>query len=191
VIGLGAGALAAYSRPGDRYTFYEIDPVVVRIAEDERLFTFLADADGEIETIEGDGRLRLAEASSKAYDIIVLDAFSSDAVPAHLLTREALGLYLDKLADDGVLLFHVTNTYLDVRAVVAGAVHDHNLAGAARADTEEAGARPGDKRASEWVVAARDSATLAPLARDRWVPLERVPRVLWTDDFSDIISVVR
>jgi SAM-dependent methyltransferase len=193
IVGLGAGGLAAYNETGHRFVFYEIDPAVITIARDERLFGFLADAPGDIEVIEGDGRLRLAEAPPAAYDLIVLDAFSSDAVPAHLLTTQAMELYLKKLKPDGVLLFNVTNTYLDVRAVVAGGMLELRLAGLTRVDTDLGAAPPGDKELSEWVAGARTDAPLAPLAEDdRWRPITGLPRtVSWTDDFSDVISVLR
>ncbi|HEY7523487.1 MAG TPA: fused MFS/spermidine synthase [Candidatus Limnocylindrales bacterium] len=193
VIGLGAGGLAAYADEGQRYVFYEIDPAVIAIARDERLFTFLGEAPADVSVVEGDGRLRIAEAAPASYDVIVLDAFSSDAIPAHLVTREALGVYLDKLRPDGILLFNVSNSYLDVRAVVAGALVDHGLAGYSRTDSDLSAAPPGDKETSEWVVAARDSGSLDAFASDpRWQAIENVDRrVLWTDDFSDILGVIR
>jgi SAM-dependent methyltransferase len=193
VIGLGAGGLAAYADEGQRYVFYEIDPAVIAIARDERLFTFLGEAPADVSVVEGDGRLRIAEAAPASYDVIALDAFSSDAIPAHLVTREALGVYLDKLRPDGILLFNVSNSYLDVRAVVAGALVDHGLAGYSRTDSDLSAAPPGDKETSEWVVAARDSGSLDAFASDpRWQAIENVDRrVLWTDDFSDILGVIR
>jgi SAM-dependent methyltransferase len=193
VIGLGAGGLAAYADAGQRYVFYEIDPAVIAIARDERLFTFLSEAPAEVSVVEGDGRLRIAEASPTSYDVIVLDAFSSDAIPAHLVTREAIGVYLDKLRPNGILLFNVSNSYLDVRAVVAGAVMSHGLTGYTRTDSDLQAAPPGDKETSEWVVAARDPSLLAAFAADsRWRAIDSVDRrVLWTDDFSDILGVIR
>jgi hypothetical protein len=192
-IGLGAGSLAAYARPADRFTFYEIDPVVIRIARDPALFTFLSDAMAPVEVIEGDGRLRIGEAPDASYDLIVLDAFSSDAVPAHLLTREAFGLYLSKLRPGGAILVHVTNTYLDLRSVVRGAAGALGLAGLAMEDRDLSNAGPGDKEASDWAIVAPEAATLAALAADpRWRPLDDGGRrVLWTDDFSDLLGVIR
>jgi SAM-dependent methyltransferase len=193
VVGLGAGGLAAYADAGERYDFYEIDPAVIAIAQDERLFSFLSEAPAEIRVIEGDGRLRIGEAADAGYELIVLDAFSSDAVPAHLLTREAVSLYLAKLRPGGVLLFNVTNTYLDVRSVVAGSAKALGLTGLTRSDTDLAAAPAGDKEISEWVVVARDPASLAAFAADpRWRPIDGLDRsVLWTDDFSDILGVIR
>jgi hypothetical protein len=193
IIGLGAGGLAAYNQAGQNYTFYEIDPVVIDIANDPALFTFLADAPGDVAVVEGDGRLEIAKAPDVSYDVIVLDAFSSDAVPAHLLTREAFDLYLSKLRPGGVLLANVTNTYLDVESVVVGAARANGLSGYARGDADLAGVPEGDKEVSAWVVMSRDPDALAFLADDkRWTPLEELgPGTLWTDDFSDILSVIR
>src|SRR5207244_3866864 len=111
-VGLGSGALAAYGRPGDRVTFYELDPAVARIASNPRWFTYLRDSRADVRIVVGDGRLELAAAPDHGYDLLVLDAFSSDSVPVHLLTREAVELYLSKLRPDGLVAFHVTNRYL-------------------------------------------------------------------------------
>src|SRR5205807_9996005 len=101
--GLGSGAVAAYGRAGDRYTFYEIDPAMARIASNPRYFTFLHDSKARVRIVIGDGRLELANAPPHSYDLIVLDAFSSDSVPVHLLTREAAELYLSKLRPGGLI----------------------------------------------------------------------------------------
>jgi SAM-dependent methyltransferase len=193
VIGLGAGGLAAYADAGQRYDFYEIDPAVISIARDPELFTFLSETPAEIRVVEGDGRLRIANAPAAGYDLIVLDAFSSDAIPAHLVTREAIALYREKLRPDGILLFNVTNSYLDVRAVVAGALGAESLTGFTRTDNDLSAAAPGDKETSEWVVATPDPTRLAAFANDpQWHPIEDVSRiVVWTDDFSDILGVIR
>ena len=193
IIGLGAGSLAAYGQAGQAFTFYEIDPVVIRIASDPTLFRFVRESDAQVSLVEGDGRLRIAEAPDASFDLIVLDAFSSDAVPAHIVTREAFELYLRKLRPNGLLLANVTNTYLDVRAVVAGGGQAAGLVGLARDDTDLTVAAPGLKEASSWIVLARDSADLGVLTTDpRWLPLDPVDRsVVWTDDFSDILSVLR
>ena len=118
VIGLGAGTLAAYSEPGERWTFFEIDPVVVEVARDR--FTYLGDARGEVNVVLGDGRLSLVAVPDGTFGLLVLDAFSSDAVPVHLLTREALALYLRKLAPGGLLAFHLSNRHLALAEIVAG-----------------------------------------------------------------------
>ena len=149
IIGLGAGGLAAYNQADQDYTFYEIDPVVIGIANDPSLFTFLSDAPGTIGVIEGDGRLEIAEAPDASYDVIVLDAFSSDAIPAHLVTREAFELYQSKLGPGGVLLANVSNAYLDVRSVVAAAARETGMTGFTRSDADLEGSGR-DKEISSW-----------------------------------------
>lgn len=191
-VGLGTGALAAYGRPGDRFTFYELDPAVARIASDPRYFTYLRDSRAAVRLELGDGRLRLAAARSAAYDLIVLDAFSSDSVPVHLLTREAVELYLEKLRPGGVLVFHVTNRYLDLEPVVAGVARSLGLAGLTQSHAVSAAEQRAGETASHWIVLARRRTVLGPLLRDsRWRTLENRPGLpAWTDQFSNILDVV-
>jgi hypothetical protein len=188
VVGLGVGTMAAYGRPGQRYTFYEIDPAVADIATDPALFTYLRDSDAEVAVVLGDGRLTLADSPDR-YGLIFLNAFTSDAVPVHLLTREAMTLYTDRLQPGGLLVYNVTNRYLDIQAVVGGVAADLGLGAIARWDDDwdEAAGR----YASHWVVVARDPADLGPLADDgRWYALEpQTAWPVWTDDFSNILSV--
>jgi len=192
VIGLGTGSLACYGEPGQRWTFYEIDPTVARVARDPRLFTFLRDCPPDIDVVLGDARLSLTRAPSHQMDLLVVDAFNSDAIPVHLLTRQALALYLDKLSPDGMIAVHITNRYLDLRPVLGDLARDAGLSGLVREDRDvpETDHLAG-KSASVWVVAARRPAALGRLGDDpRWRPLEAPakPRV-WTDDFSNIVSV--
>ncbi|HEU4597493.1 MAG TPA: fused MFS/spermidine synthase [Pyrinomonadaceae bacterium] len=193
VVGLGTGASAAYSKPGQRWTFYEIDPAIVRLAQDPKLFTYLSTcAAAPVETVVGDARLRLREAPAGHYGLIALDAFSSDAVPAHLLTREALELYLSKLAPGGLIAFHVSNRSLDLERVVGGLAQHAGLA--ARVFTDKEYEPSSGKEPSEWVVVARREQDLGALDGDvRWQPLDetRGGFVLWSDDFSDIVSVFK
>ncbi len=193
VIGLGAGSLAAYSGPGQTYTFFEIDPVVIEIANDPDLFTFLRGAGGQINVIEGDGRLRMASVPASSLDLVVLDAFSSDAIPAHIVTGEAFASYLQALRPSGLILANVSNAYLDVQSVVVGAARANGLLGFARTDTNLAGIPEGDKEISSWVVLSRDPGAIAFLADEPgWVTLDTLGTGrLWTDDFSDILSVIR
>jgi SAM-dependent methyltransferase len=193
LVGLGAGSLAAYGFDRQHDTFIEIDPVVIRIARDPNLFRFITDSPNRIDIVEADGRLWLQSVPDRSFDLIVLDAFSSDAVPAHLLTREAVSMYVAKLRPGGRLLFNVTNTYLDVQSVVAGAARALNLTGYWRHDGDLSVAPPGDKEVSEWVVLAPDPRSVADLAADsRWTPISQAPRtVTWTDDFSDILGVIK
>ncbi|MGH9258227.1 MAG: spermidine synthase [Vicinamibacterales bacterium] len=189
VIGLGTGALAAYATPNQQWTFYEIDPAVERVARTSRFFTYLEDCGAMCNVVLGDARLSLATAESGGYDAIVLDAFSSDAVPVHLLTRQALQLYLAKLSDDGILAFHISNRHLTLRPVVGALAGDLGLA--ARVQLH----RPSDTsrgRPSEWVVLARSEAQLGSLATDaRWERLSGDAHGAWTDDYSNILSVLR
>ena len=115
IVGLGSGALAAYGRAGDTFTYYEIDPAVARIASDPTLFSYLSDSAADTDIVLGDGRLSL-ERTDEIYDVMVLDAFSSDAIPVHLLTAQAVQEYLRHLRADGVLAIHISNRYFDLRA---------------------------------------------------------------------------
>jgi hypothetical protein len=193
VVGLGAGTVACYGRPGERWTFYEIDPLIARIARDPRFFTYLRDCPPTTDVVLGDARIALATAPDSAYDLIVLDAFSSDAIPTHLLTRESLALYLSKLARDGVIAIHVSNRYLNLIPVIAELALDARVAGSQGRDVSGAWRTQGMVSASVWVAVARRAATLGPLTRQPgWLPLPPAGDVrLWTDDFTDVLSVVR
>ncbi|MGH2351166.1 MAG: spermidine synthase, partial [Chloroflexota bacterium] len=135
VVGLGAGGLACYGAPGQRWYFYEIDPEVERIARDPQYFTFLRDCPPDVQVILGDARLSLTEAPPGAYHLIVLDAYSSDAIPIHLITREALAIYLDKLAAGGVLAFHISTRHLDLAPVLGRLARDAGLVCLVQEDT--------------------------------------------------------
>lgn len=189
VVGLGAGSIAAYGHAGQSITMYELDPAVVRIADNPRYFTYLRDTAATTRMVVGDGRLRIAVAPPKAYGLIALDAFSSDSIPVHLMTREAVELYLSKLRDDGLLLFHVTNHYLNLDRVLSGIAADEHLTGLIRRDgiTDPVTYRVH----SVWVALARSPATLAALrAIPGWVPLAPGGRA-WTDGYSNLVSVWR
>jgi hypothetical protein len=194
VIGLGAGSLACYRAPGQEWTFYELDPAVEQIARDPRYFTYLQDCAPESAVVLGDGRLSLVGAAAGAYDLIVLDAYSSDTVPVHLLTREALALYLEKLAPGGMLAFHISNEYLNLKPVVASLAEDAGLVCLFQDDfnvSAEDGAN--GKSPSQWVVIARQPEDLGLLTGDaRWRPLAAPPgTAVWTDSFSSVIDLIR
>lgn len=199
VVGLGAGTTATYSRAGEAWTFYEIDPAIVSIARDPSLFTYLSKCSAAPVAIElGDARLRLRDAQSNSYDLIVLDAFTSDAIPAHLMTREALALYLSKLAPGGMIAFHVSNRTLDLERVVGGIAADAGLSARVFADKESEESRKRDesigKDASTWVVVARRDEDLGVLASDaRWQTFDASGGrlVLWRDDFTNVVSVFK
>jgi hypothetical protein len=202
VVGLGTGTIAAYGRPGQRITFYEIDPAVVQIARNPKLFTYLADCRARVEVIVGDARLSLAQGSSDGnrddplphgqpprFDLLLVDAFSSDAIPVHLLTREALALYFRRLAVHGVLAVHISNRHLDLEPVLGNLAADAGLAGRVCNDRED---KTVGKFASQWVALARRAEDLGRLAHDqRWKPLATRPECrLWTDNYSNILDVL-
>jgi hypothetical protein len=189
VAGLGAGGLATYEQQGDHFTFYEIDPVVVRVATDPTLFTFLADMPTPASIVLGDARLSLRNVADGANDLLVMDAFSSDSPPAHLLTVEAIGDAMRTIAPDGLLVVHVSNRYYDLAPAVAGAAEALGLASLQRAyapstaDAERFLATP-----SSWVVLARTPADLATLATRGWVPITPVTPL--TDDNPDLLRLL-
>jgi spermidine synthase len=192
VVGLGTGATAAYARAVERWTFYEINPAVVGVARAPEYFSYLTNcARAPVAVTLGDARLQLARAPDAAYGLIVLDAFSSDAIPVHLMTAEALDLYLSKLAPGGLLAYHISNRSLDLHPVVAALARSRALVCRARDDT--AAQQPADKEGSQWAVCARRAEDLGALASDpRWYALTTdATRRVWTDDFSDIISVFK
>lgn len=200
VTGLGTGTMAAFTRPGDTMTIYEIDPLVRDMALEPTYFTYVADARKRGATIRiemGDARLRLEavrrERPAEKYDLILMDAFSSDAIPVHLLTREALAIYLDVLKPDGLLVFHISNRYLKLDGVVANLAADAKLVGLL-IDDPFAGESEGGIE-STLAVLARTPAAFGPLADDvHWTatPLETDPRVgVWTDDFHSLLAVFK
>jgi hypothetical protein len=190
IVGLGAGAVACYATPGQEFTFYEIDPLVERIARDPRYFTLLRDCSPEAPVVLGDARISLRNTPNHHIGMLVLDAFGADAIPIHLLTREAIQLYLEKLADHGILLFHVSNRYLDLRKVLGNIANDAGLVALVETDTTEIQA---GKLPSRWIVMARSKEDLGALAVDpRWIPLRGDPSArVWTDDFSSMLTVFK
>jgi hypothetical protein len=193
VVGLGIGDLAAYAKPGETWTFYEIDPAIARVAQDPRYFTFLADAfpDRRGLVIEvGDARLSLDRAAPGGFDILVLDAFSSDSIPAHLLTREAFALYLEKLAPSGVIFANVSNRFLDLAPLVAAVATQSGLVAQVRLDDEvgEELASAG-KLPSRWMTMARSAADLAFLPQTGWREAKPGGRA-WTDDRSSLLPLL-
>lgn len=193
LVGLGAGTTACYGREGEQWTFYEIDPLVARIARTPSLFTYLRDCPPETTIELGDARLSLARAPDNEFDLIVLDAFSSDAIPAHLLTQEALAMYLSKLRDDGAIAFHISNRYLDLRPVLIALANDARIPGAVGDQAASDEDRVRLYYSSRWIVLAKRPSTLGELVRrEDWSPLPSEPAGrLWTDDFSDILSVMK
>jgi hypothetical protein len=214
VLGLGIGTLAAYAEPGDEWTFFELDPTVVDWAS--RYFSYLrwAQARAQVQVILGDARLSLKGIPEGSYDLMVMDAFSSDAVPVHLLTQEALALYLSKLKPQGWLLFNITNRHLDLAPVLAGLAGSLQLHAWHQAhrdlspEQRQAGLAP-----SHWVLLSLRDAKATPIERTATVLAERSPLAknpkamqepdpwqpllpqagdpVWRDDFSNLLQVIR
>jgi hypothetical protein len=191
VVGLGAGAMACYAKATQRWDFFELDPEVVSIAKNPDYFTYVRHCAPTARMIIGDARLSLDQTADGTYDLIVLDAFSSDAVPTHLLTKEALQLYLAKLKPGGRLAFHITNRHLDMSRVLATLAHDMRLAGLIQR-FQPTVPEP-QIVATDWVVMAREENTLNALKQSRLGQWRMLPLTFgmrpWTDDFTNIISV--
>jgi hypothetical protein len=210
IMGLGAGTLAAYGREGDRYQFYEIDPDVIRVARDDGYFSYLADSRAAIQIVAGDARLslkrQLREGGSQNFDLLIMDAFSSDSVPVHLITLEAMELYVRHLKPNGVLVVHISNVNLDLSPLVfrlaaelgMRAVRIANLAFPRR-----------QQSSAEWMILSEDAAyieSFPPIAEQIRTILKAKPKALtvtypeklnltdaplWTDDYSDLFSVLK
>ena len=192
VIGLGIGSLAAYQEGEQRWTFYEIDPAVEHIARNATFFSFLSGCAAHCDVVIGDARLSLARAPEAQYGIIVLDAFSSDAIPIHLITRQAVELYLSRVIPGGAVVFHISNRHLDLQPVLAKIAQELGLVARIRRDRVSDQEADRGKTGSDWVVMARNAADLGALATgEKWTATEVKPRVrAWTDDFSNILSVL-
>ena len=192
IIGLGTGAAVSYSKPNEQWTFYEINPAVVSVARSREYFSYLSDcAAAPVDIALGDARLKLHGAPDRAYDLLVLDAFSSDAIPVHLMTQQALDLYLSKLAPHGMILFHISNRNLDLSGVVADLARSRDLSALSLLDLSSP--TPNGKDPSHWVVLARSSAEFGNLANDPQArPLiSKGVENVWTDDFSNILGVFK
>jgi SAM-dependent methyltransferase len=187
VIGLGAGTIASYGSKGDVYRFYEINPGVLTIAQ--RDFTYLKDSEATVELALGDARLSLEREAPQDFDVLAIDAFSSDAIPVHLITREAVEVYLRHMKPDGVIAFHVTNRYLNLVPVVEGIAHELDLHALWIYDTGEAELG----NASSWVLLAKDPHWLDdPHLVDPSVPIDmRRNWRVWTDDFNNLVQVFK
>ncbi|WP_034158233.1 spermidine synthase [Sphingomonas sp. ERG5] len=193
VVGLGAGTLACYAQPGQDWRFYEIDPVVVHIARDTGQFSFLSRCLPNPKIVIGDARLNLLAEPTGGLDILALDAFSSDSVPMHLMTREAFDTYGRVLAHDGVLLVHISNRFLNLEPVVSSAAVAGGWSAAKLVYFPGAGADQAES-ASAWIALSRDPGTIATLKRRdaAWAPVPRYPRFTpWSDDYSTILPLLK
>jgi hypothetical protein len=190
-IGLGTGALAAYGDQDASVTFYEINPAVERMARDPELFTYLDDCKKrwcDLDVVLGDGRLRLADAED-SYDLIVVDAFNSDAIPIHLITLEALKLYVEHLTQGGIVAYHISNRYVNLEPVLLEQAKELGLGYALR--TDEGNDETGEG-ASTWVILAADYGVYEHIVKDEaWRGLEEKPGVgLWTDDYANVAATL-
>jgi hypothetical protein len=192
VVGLGTGTFACFSEPGDSFKFYEIDASVEKLARDSGRFHYLAQCAPDIPVVLGDARLTLAESPDR-YDLIVLDAFSSDAIPIHLMTREAMGTYVAKLAPGGIVMMHISNRHLELGSVVAGIAHANGLV--SRVNNRSARDDEDDAKyvfTSNVVISAREEKDFGQLLEDKdWTELNiDANQRIWTDDYSNIVGAI-
>lgn len=202
IVGLGAGTLACYRKPGQQWTIFEIDPVMVDIARDPAKFTFLSDCAGDSPIVIGDARLKIAEQPAGRFDILVIDAFSSDAIPLHLLTKEAIGIYQRALKPDGILLIHISNRFFGLEPVLAEEARARGWSSAIRLDPGPPEYGIDDLTGSNWVALTATAARMQQLTgglrpRDAaredgaWVPLTARPGFQrWTDDYASTLPVL-
>jgi len=188
VVGLGTGTIAAYGSPSRHITFFDVDPQVVDIARN--FFTFIRRCGNDCNVIVGDGRLSIQAQPDREFDLLVLDAFNSDSIPAHLVSREAVRMYMSKLKPAGVLLFHVSNRYLDVERLATVVALDEGLPAFVRHDDDE---EPTGKAASDYVAAVRRAEDLSDIPhKEAWEQVEKPTDIkAWTDDYSNMMSVIR
>jgi hypothetical protein len=182
LVGLGAGTLAAYGRAGDTFRFYEINPAVIQASA---AFDFLRNSAATIDVRPGDGRLMLAREAPRSFDVLVLDAFSDDAIPVHLLTKQAFAMYFDRLRRDGLLLIHLTNRYIDLTAEIEALAADSGK----RALFIDSARDP--ERGIEfanWAIVTDNREILGSLERFARVPSQRRVRV-WTDEYSSLMQL--
>ena len=194
-IGLGVGSLASYARPGDAWTFFELNPRDIDIAK--KYFTYLSSvpSTATVAIEEGDARLRLREGPAARFDLLVLDAFSSDAIPLHLVTREALVIYRRALSPDGILLAHISNRHVRLEPIFAALANDAGMLAIGRIDREVTPAeKEAEKTPSHWVVLSTSDAALSAIqAKNKdWHRLTPPPKQkVWTDDFADVLGAMR
>ena len=188
IVGLGTGTLASYGRPGDHYKIYEINPNVIQIAGTQ--FDFLRNSAARIEIVPGDARLSLEREPRQNFNVLVVDAFSGDAIPVHLLTREAFQLYLRDLAPRGILAVHISNKFLDLVPVVEAAARDLGISW--KIVVNEAN-KEQEILASSWMLLSADGHTLADAHFPEITFFEKQPRDLrvWTDDYSNLLRILK
>ena len=187
VIGLGTGTLAAWGKAGDNYRFYEINPQVIEVAQSE--FTYLKDSKATVETVLADARLSLERETPRNFDVLVIDAFSSDSIPVHLVTDEAMTVYLKHLSPGGVIAFHVTNRFLKLAPVVKKIADKHGLFTALVVDDAE----ESSFSKTDWLLVTRNKGLLDNEAlATKTTPIDDIPGLkLWTDDFSSLYQILK
>ncbi|QJQ32203.1 fused MFS/spermidine synthase [Sphingomonas lacunae] len=200
VVGLGTGTLACYRRPGQQWTFFEIDPAMVEIARDSGKFSFMPRCAQGVPILLGDARLKLLEVPQHSYNLLAIDAFSSDAIPLHLLTREAFGVYQRAITPDGVVLVHISNRYIDLEPVLNALVQQDGWHAMLRHDEPSEQDEELARTGSIWVAMARDQAALDRLVtasaseaggRGSWQALDTSRKArLWTDDYASVLPLI-
>jgi hypothetical protein len=190
VIGLGAGTLTCASEPGESWKFFEIDQSMVDTARDPGYFTYIQNCEPDLNPVIGDARLTFAKEPDGAYDLVIVDAYSSDAIPIHLATQQSMKIYKDKLAPQGVVLMHVSNRHLELSSVVVGIAEANDLSSWVYSD--DAGRDNEYIFATSVVVSARDEADVGTLASSgQWTLTEaRENQRVWTDDYSNVLGAV-
>ena len=205
VVGMGTGAMACYRREQDHWEFFEIDAVILKLAQDSRFFNYLNECGEGTKTILGDARRSLVEMPYRQFDLLVIDAFSSDSIPLHLITSEAILLYLDNLTEDGIVAIHISNKFMDLEPVLGNLVRDLKLAARIqlfdpRHDGSALDQATGQQRnilryglRSRWVTLGRTEDALGPIAQDsRWKTLKPDASIgVWTDDYSNVVQALR
>ena len=188
VVGLGTGSMAGWTAPYRHITFFDIDPQIYDIAS--KYFTFLGRCAQNCDVVLGDGRLSIERMNDGMFDMLMLDAFNSDSIPAHLVSREAIQMYLSKLKPNGLLMFHVSNRYMDVEGLICAAVTDASLEALVRDDEER---QNWLKARSHFVVAAKNAEALGSLEEDEnWLRVDKPARIHpWTDDYSNMLEIMR
>lgn len=191
IVGLGAGSTACYRQTGESFTYYEINPLVAEVARNPAFFTFLSHCAPDAPIVIGDARLTLAKAPESSFDLLLLDAFSSDVVPAHLLTREAMALYLSRMKAGGIIVFHVSNRFMDLKDTLArvveaeGAVMRFQVFRTTKEEAERG------VTSSDVAIIARNPAALAAFDADpRWASVAATQGAPWTDDYSNVLEAI-
>jgi SAM-dependent methyltransferase len=189
-VGLGTGSVAAYVRPGDHLTFFEIDPLVIRISTDPKHFSYTTlCAKGVVDYVVGDARLTLARQPPGVFDVLLIDAFSSDAVPAHLLTVEAVRGYLSHLKPDGIVILHLSNRNLELNAPAQAVAHA--AGGYALLQQYRPATNAFWESGEDAVIIGKSPQAIAPFAHDkRWKPADPTKARPWTDDYTNLVGAL-